>query len=198
MKRLLTSDILRRAGWELRRTEQTEESPMAQGLKWLAEQGVSVKTVLDVGASDGRWTAACLPYFPDADYVLFEPQPAHNEALDRFAAFHPSKVKVIKKAVGGTEGDTFFNSESPFGGALTDHAGEHRIRVGLTTLDAALKGTVAQPPYLLKLDTHGFERSIFNGANQTLEGCEALIVEAYNFPHFTGGSAVLGIVLFSE
>lgn len=36
-------------------------------------------------------------------------------------------------------------------------------------------------PYLLKLDTHGFEVPIFNGAKSTLLNTNIIIVETYNF-----------------
>ncbi len=36
-------------------------------------------------------------------------------------------------------------------------------------------------PFLLKLDTHGFEVPIFEGAGATLANTVAIIVETYNF-----------------
>jgi hypothetical protein len=38
-----------------------------------------------------------------------------------------------------------------------------------------------EPPYLLKLDTHGFEVPILAGAARTLQGPSVLVIEAYNF-----------------
>ena len=37
------------------------------------------------------------------------------------------------------------------------------------------------PPFLVKLDTHGFEVPILDGASRTLEETSLLVVEAYNF-----------------
>ncbi len=180
MKRIIKS-LLRRAGWELRRTKQTHRSAMAEGLKRLADHGIRFNTVLDVGASDGRWSAECMSSFPEAKYLLFEPQPVHSHALDVFAMSCKPTVVLIKKAVGVSEGHTFFDAEDPFGGALADREGDHNIKVSLTTIDASISETHVVPPYLLKLDTHGFERSILTGASKTLEHCEALVVEAYNY-----------------
>jgi hypothetical protein len=36
-------------------------------------------------------------------------------------------------------------------------------------------------PYLLKLDTHGYEVPILEGARETLTRTEAIIMECYNF-----------------
>jgi len=38
-----------------------------------------------------------------------------------------------------------------------------------------------EPPYLVKLDTHGHEVSILEGARRTLQASSLLVVEAYNF-----------------
>ena len=38
------------------------------------------------------------------------------------------------------------------------------------------------PPFLIKLDTHGYELPILAGAARTLQQTEVLIVEVYNFP----------------
>jgi hypothetical protein len=80
MKRVIKG-LLRRLGWELHRTETSRGSSMDDGLKWLADNGFEFGTVLDVGASDGRWSAECMEFFPEATYVLFEPQPVHSESL---------------------------------------------------------------------------------------------------------------------
>lgn len=156
----------------------TTPSTMATGLRWLANQQIPVATVLDVGASDGRWTEDCMVHFPEAKYVLYEPQPAHDDALCACLRRHPGSVTVIRQAVGASVGQTHFDMTDAFGGALADRATPTTRAVAMTTLDASLAGT---GPFLLKLDTHGYERSIFAGAAETLPQCSALIVEAYNF-----------------
>lgn len=179
------NNILRRYGWELGRikvcTGQAPRSSMREGMKWLSESGVRLSTVLDVGASNGCWSAQCMEYFPDAKYVLFEPQPVHSSALDTFASTCTHDVFLIKKAVGASDGVTFFDSADPFGGALAGKEGKNIIKVDLTSLDTALLEVGAEAPYLLKLDTHGFEKSILAGATRTLEQSVVLIIEAYNY-----------------
>lgn len=160
---------------------QSPRPSMREALRWLADQGIHIGSVLDVGASNGCWAAECMEFYPRADYVLFEPQPVHGAQLDEFAATRSQKVFLVKKAVGASEGVTFFDAADPFGGALADREGDHNIQVGLTTIDAALQEIKPEAPYLLKLDTHGFERSILAGAASTLHQCSALIIEAYNY-----------------
>jgi FkbM family methyltransferase len=154
------------------------ESGMAAGLGLLGSIGIAPATVVDVGASDGRWSALALRVFPEAEYVLFEPQPAHSAALDHFAAAH-RRVSVVRSAVGAESGVSPFDAADPFGGVLQQAPSANTIEVPVTSLDAALAN--ATPPFLVKLDTHGVERAILGGATGTLARSAAWIVEAYNY-----------------
>jgi FkbM family methyltransferase len=173
--------ILRNAGWELRRVESNYRPSMREGLKWLANHGFHFNTVLDVGASDGRWSAECMAFYPEAKYILFEPHPVHSKALDDFANSRRQTVILVKKAVEASEGYSQFYAATPLGGALADKEGDHTIKVSLTTIDATVLVNQVEAPYLLKLDTHGAEKRILAGSTSALQKCDALITEAYNF-----------------
>ena len=159
--------LMKKTGWELRRIQPSSRprhspprSTMLAGLEWLSLHGFHVKTVLDVGASNGCWSRECMKFFPEATYVLYEPQPVHSDALDAFAESSKGQVLLIKKAVGGSEGHTFFDATDAFGGKLRKNSqGASTISVELTTIDASTARVGAEGPYLLKLDTHGFERA---------------------------------------
>jgi FkbM family methyltransferase len=178
MKRIIKV-ILRKAGWELRRVGTT--ATMGHGLQWLSAHGFHIKTVLDVGASDGRWSRECMAFFPDARYILYEPQPVHGDALDSFAQSCTAPVVSIRKAVGAREGHTFFDASDPLGGALASSERDHTIKVEVTTIDSSISALAVEGPCLLKLDTHGFEKGILEGASKTLEKTAALVIEAYNY-----------------
>jgi FkbM family methyltransferase len=185
MKKFMKS-ILRKTGWELRRVDNSRQSntraTMQEGLRWLSSHNFHFKTVLDVGASDGCWSKDCMKYFPMADYILFEPQPVHSDALDKFAQSCGKNVKIIKKAVGATIGDTFFDAKDPFGGALLqENKDSYTIKVEMTTIEDSVSQIDDERPYLMKLDTHGYEKSILEGAGKTLEKIDVLIIEAYNY-----------------
>ena len=51
----------------------------------------------------------------------------------------------------------------------------------VTTIDSAVGLRQLRPPFALKLDTHGFEVPILEGARQTLLSTNLLVIEAYNF-----------------
>jgi FkbM family methyltransferase len=156
-------------------------SSMQKSIEWLRANHFEVKTVLDVGASDGRWSKLCLKHFGDANYVLFEPQPCHSDALDAMEQEFKGKVTIIKKAAGEKSGKTYFNNSDPFGGSLADLKTTNTIEVLLTSIDDSIREIGTNGPFLLKLDTHGFEIPILEGAGKTLNCCTALIIEAYNY-----------------
>jgi FkbM family methyltransferase len=150
---------------------------MIDGIKWLSEH-IQIKTVLDVGASNGCWSNDCVKFYPESNYVLFEPQPVHNESLDLYSK--KDNVTIIKKAVGDYIGTTFFDVTDPFGGAISDIDGDRMIQVPLTTIDETISELKIEGPYLLKLDTHGYEIDILEGSWKTLKNTNALVIEVYN------------------
>ena len=58
----------------------------------------------------------------------------------------------------------------------------NNVVVPMETVDGLVRKHSLAGPFLLKLDTHGFEvSSKSEGATNTLANCAMLIVEAYNF-----------------
>jgi FkbM family methyltransferase len=160
---------------------------LAAALERLKARAIPLGTVLDVGASDGRWSEQLLPYYPTSRYLCVEAQPAHEPALKKFTADHPN-IEFVLAAAGASQGSIYFNASDLFGGvASTKPVGDVCITVPVTTLDAEVKKRSLPPPYLIKLDTHGFEVPILAGAAETLIKSAILIIEAYNF-QITDGS----------
>lgn len=153
---------------------------MKASLKWLADQGLEVECVVDVGASDGRWSKLAMRYFPNARYILFEPNPIHFKALRSLIA-KCQQAHFIEMAVADFQGTIKFVGEDAFGGVISRQPADsdNAIEVAVTTLDASLQNF--EGPYLLKLDTHGVEKAILDGASQVIENSSILVIEAYNF-----------------
>jgi FkbM family methyltransferase len=141
-----------------------------------------INTVIDVGASDGRWTRQMLRYYPSARFLLVEAQQAiHGPKLREFQAEH-ANVTCELCAAGNRQGEINFDAGDPLGGqaSSTPYAGNNVV-VPMETVDGLVRKHGLKGPFLLKLDTHGFEVPIFEGAAETLADCAMLIVEAYNF-----------------
>ena len=143
---------------------------------------VKVKSIIDVGASDGRWSERMLKHYPQARYLLVEArEAAHGDGLRRFKAAH-ANVDYALCAAGDRDGEIYFNAEDPWGGqASTTPYSHHNIIVPMAALDTLVRRYQLERPYLVKLDTHGFELPILNGAKETLRQSSMLIIEAYNY-----------------
>ena len=81
-----------------------------------------------------------------------------------------SKPNLVCMPAGGSR---FPASETP--------VARNCIVVPVRTLDGLAAERSLQGPFALKLDTHGFEVPILEGARELLKQSELLIVECYNF-----------------
>lgn len=144
------------------------------------QRGVAPRTVIDVGASDGIWSLRAHRHFPEAKYLLFEPLSERRAALEALRARRG--FDFVPAAAGATHESIVFNVDPALDGSGIAAPGATDTReVPVATVDGAVaeRGLVA--PYLLKLDTHGYELPVLMGAIQVLANTELLIVEAYNF-----------------
>lgn len=154
---------------------------MEGALQRCVSRGLNVNSVIDIGASDGRWSDICIQYLPKAKYLLIEAQGEHEKGLLKFISKH-SKSEYIIAAAGGREGKIFFNNEDLLGGIASEEPFEKNcIEVPVVTVDKEVKERNLKAPYLIKLDTHGFEVPILEGALNTIKSAELIIIETYNY-----------------
>ncbi len=147
----------------------------------ITARGITVNTVVDIGASTGVWSESVMSYFPGAKFLLIEAQTTHKADLKRFVSAHPNAQYVLK-AAGEKAGTIYFDDADAFGGlAMNESAREGLVEVPVCSIDdeVALRGLPG--PYLLKFDVHGFEMPILRGAERTLQNTSLLIMECYNF-----------------
>jgi FkbM family methyltransferase len=150
-------------------------------LKRAAGRGCAIATVVDVGASNGMWSRSCRRFWPDAEYLLIEAQKAHEPALQAYCASHPN-ARYVLAAAGDERGEIYFNDAELFGGvALKAPSSEARSVVPQTTIDHEVRRLGLPGPYLLKLDTHGYELPILKGAAETLRDTRLAMIEVYIF-----------------
>jgi FkbM family methyltransferase len=147
----------------------------------LAGRGLDINTVIDIGASDGRWSAVCEMHFPACNYLLVEAQAAHAQALETYCAARP-KAQYVLAAAGDECGEVYFDDRELFGGAAskTPNVNAHKVMRQITIEDEI--GRLGLPgPYMIKLDTHGYEVPILLGAKETLRKANLVVIETYNF-----------------
>jgi FkbM family methyltransferase len=161
-----------------------EEQPvLLGGLRRLRERGLGARTVIDVGAATGDWTRWYAGALGRPEHLLLvEAQPVHRAALEAFGREFPG-AHVVHAAAGPEVGETWFDASIPLGGAAAaERVGDGTwIRVPVTTLDHEVTSRRLPGPYLVKLDTHGYEMPILAGARGVLAETVGLVVECYNF-----------------
>jgi FkbM family methyltransferase len=150
-------------------------------LKRCRQRGLDIGTVIDIGASNGSWSLKARKSFPEADFFLVEAQSAHEKALSKAKAIN-SWMDYIISAAGNRNGEIYFDASDLFGGVASNLPLEKNcITVPVVTIDSLVLARGLRPPFLLKLDTHGFEVPIFEGARESLQHTALIIVETYNF-----------------
>ncbi len=173
------AQFFQKFGYEIRRIDRSHS--MVGALMRCVNRGVEVNSIIDVGASDGRWSETCMYFFPNARYLLFEAQLAHQNGLEQFCKKN-SNASYILAAAGNRTGKIFFDHSDLFGGFASEvPLNNHYREVLVTTIDAEVNKRGLKPPFLIKLDTHGFEIPILDGAVQTIPMAGLIIIETYNY-----------------
>lgn len=149
----------------------------------IRDRGVSIATILDVGAYDGRWSAGALQYWPGARCHLIEANSSCEPGLAVAARAHPNFSYVLA-AAGKEVGTAKFRVSGHGGGSMASGeltCDEYHVEVALTTLDKEVERCGLPGPFLIKLDTHGYEAPILKGAGSVLERTNLVVIETYVF-----------------
>jgi FkbM family methyltransferase len=169
-----------------------------KALKRCKGRGLHVETIIDVGASDGCWSLMARESFPRAFCLIIEAQEGHKKALEKVKT-RLERFDYVIAAAGDRKGSIFFNADDLFGGlASTTPVGKHCISVPMVTVDEEVSRRKLSPPYLLKLDTHGFELPILEGAKHTLALSSLIVIETYNFKLTSGSLKFYEMCAFME
>lgn len=148
----------------------------------MAGRGAEIASVIDVGAANGSWSRLARRHWPKAQCHMIEAF-AHWEPELRRQCARETGYSARIAAVGSQDGGqiAFSNDpDQPFGGATVPTGTEGAWIVDEITIDAEVARTALPGPYLLKLDTHGAELPILEGARQTLPHCALVVIETYN------------------
>lgn len=148
-------------------------------------RGLEIRTVIDVGASDGRWSLAAQRIWPEARFHLVEANAVHEAALGRLCA-RRAAFSYTLAAAGPADGRVAFDASDPFGGQAAPDDGARRPLLPQRSLTSIVRELQLAPPFLIKLDTHGYERPILDGAAALFAATNLFVIEAYTFELRTG------------
>jgi FkbM family methyltransferase len=168
-------------------------------LEDIRARGVRAKLILDVGANNGHWSTMAAEVFPEASFVLIEPQAEMKPALVEFTRRHRG-VYYMVAAGAGEEARTLTIWDDLMGSSLMPSAdagllasGKQR-EVQIIPIDVLLERSNLGIPELIKLDIQGFELEALKGAGTTFGVTEVYILETSLFPF----SDVPGTPIFQE
>lgn len=154
-------------------------STTRSALESMLKRDYQINTVIDIGASDGRWSEAMMLQYPNTNYFLIEAQDCHQQKLKEFVKRFKNSNYVLA-AAGAEPGNIYFDAGDPFGGQASNTPFEkNNIVVPVTSVDVEVEKNALKGPFLIKFDTHGYETPILQGALKTLEETSVIIMECY-------------------
>lgn len=172
---------LENIGYKIQKIDNKSNFTMYDALKRCINRGLEINTVIDIGASDGSWSRECMKYLPSAQYLLIEAQEPHKIGLEKLQK-EKKNVDFILAAAGNREGKIFFNNSNLIGGLASETPFDNNcIEVPVVKVDDEILKRRLKGPYLIKIDTHGFEVPIIEGALETLKHTGLVIMETYNY-----------------
>lgn len=154
--------------------------------KWLLNS--NIRTVIDIGASVGEFTAIYAELFPDAQIYAFEPLPDCFEEL-KLIANNYERIEPYNIALGNKEGRLKFHRSSWVPASsfreMTDlhkknyphSAGSETVEVDVKTLDKVFENVHLDENILIKMDVQGFEDEVIKGGIETIKKAKVLVIE---------------------
>lgn len=143
--------------------------------------GFSPKYILDIGANRGNWTRGALPYFPEAEYVLVEPQD-HLKVYSQ-DLLETGRVRWINAGAADQSGRMHFyvanrdDSSSFLPWQATNQSG-HEIDVEAMTVDDLIASYGLPTPDMVKIDAEGFDLKVLRGASSLIGKTDVFLLEA--------------------
>ena len=199
--KLRIQSALNRFGYQIRRLDRDVDLADADAEQRRLLNG-EARTILEVGAADGRDAARYADDFPDAQVYAFEPVPESFERLRARTEANP-RLHAIHCALGSRRGIASFNvanwldSSSLLPPRVTGssfdayHAVTKTIEVPMDTIDAFCGDHDIQHIDLLKMDTQGAELMVIEGAAKMLRsGAIRLIYSEVQFLQLYEGAAL--------
>lgn len=170
LRRSLRERLARRLG--------VPEIPAA--LERLKQCGFQPRLIFDVGAYRGDFARDALRVWPGCRIACFEALEARVEELNGWAATSPN-IAVFPCLVGAATRDAVpLNISETASSILSEHISQNfqQRAYQMRSIDDVIAAKfAAEAPDLLKIDVQGYELEVLKGAERTLPGIGAILVE---------------------
>jgi FkbM family methyltransferase len=175
---------------------------MSTFLADLRTRGLRCSVILDVGANRGDWTRLAHAVYPDAQFVLIEPQREMASYLDALCA-EDIRCRWFEAGAGSKPGELTLTIwpdlvGSSFMAPEVDAAQSDRERriVPIVTVDELFAREEYAAPELVKLDIQGFELEALRGAEGIFDTTEVFILEVSLFEFLPDQPILSDVVSF--
>lgn len=167
---------------------------MMGGLLGLQRRGLQPRRIIDGGACKGDWTLLARKVFPQAEFLMIEPQSRHAERLAEISRTLAPAVRYSPQLIGPEvrEAVDFVVLDDEGGGTGSSVLPEnsdvprHVVALPMTTLDQLVEDTGFGQPDFIKLDVQGYEIAVLEGAPHCLEGADMVLLEVSLWPYNAG------------
>ncbi|SMP07405.1 methyltransferase, FkbM family [Chryseobacterium profundimaris] len=139
--------------------------------------------IVDIGANTGTWTREALKFFPEASYLLIEPQERlsakfsdllQNPNIKYLPVGVGDKNDILKfTIVDRDDSCSFIYSEEE-----AAKMGYEQIEVPIKTLNSIIHENNLSYPDIVKIDAEGLDLEVIDGATNLFGKTEVFIVEA--------------------
>lgn len=205
MLKSLARALLRRRGLELKPIGAPVRGP-ENYIRHLKAKGFRPGTVIDIGVAAGTpW----LYQFPEAKLVLVEPNRQFEIDLERIKTRH--QADIFPYGAGADFAELTLNVDLGTPSSSSLYAASDGLKaywqkwgqvreietrtVDVKPLDAMIEDRY-RPPFLIKIDTEGFELEVLRGAIKSLGKTACLIVEASVAKRHEGSYAFADLIAF--
>ena len=151
------------------------------------------KTILDIGANNGKSAQEMRKRFPHAQIYSFEPlQDCFRELTKKMAG--DKNFQAFNVALGKESGESVIKRSSfhPSSSILTmsnlhktlypKSAGMSEERITIARLDDTVRDIKIEKPLFIKMDVQGFEAEVIKGGSETLKHAELVLMETSFVP----------------
>ena len=176
----IANSFLKHFGAQIVRNTQ-REFKMASAVQRIRKHDIPINSIIDIGASNGKWSVEMTRIFPEALFLAIEPLIERKRELEKVKNTY-SNFDYVLCVAGEKDGQEVTLAVSDdLDGSTVGGVTEKFRKIPVRTIDSIIAEKKLEGPFLLKLDTHGYEIPILSGARNTLMETNVVIMEVYNF-----------------
>jgi FkbM family methyltransferase len=166
-------------------------------LENLKRCGFHPANVIDIGAFIGEWTQQTRAIWPEAKYLMIEPQPNKQERLRGMCNASVFLEPVLLGAVPSPP--VTFHMDDRGGSSVLEQLQDRSkptAPLPMTTLDNVVARRNLAGPILVKADVQGYELEVLRGASETLRKVEVVLLEVSTLPFNVGAPLFADVISF--